>query len=398
MNVELRLNKNNGYKFLFVLIWCQNTILGYLRGFIGLGVLYDILFFLIVTVCVLPFLLDFKRKISLHALSSVVWIVFSFLFTYVFANTKIIDLLQENVFSFFLTVFPYFFAGLFFTVAHNDKDRFYKLIYVLSCVAIICAILYTFYYMATGRSWQLEDNMNTAYNNMLSVAYIIWYMNKKTQIFNTVMAISGMVFMIAMGTRGAILALAIWFLVCFLSYGNNKTKLLKIFIIFFVGILMLLLMTGAFEVLLISAKKTFNAMGLNTRIFDYFITGAISDGNGREEIYKIAFENISYLPKGIYADVSLIGVYVHNLFLEVLIDYGYILGSVFILALGGSVFGAIRCRTDKDTKMFYLLLVCCILTKLMFSSSLFLDPWFFYLWGLSIQMLSHKGGMINEVA
>ena len=118
-------------------------------------------------------------------------------------------------------------------------------------------------------------------------------------------------------------------------------------------------------------------MGLSSRTLKALATGSFSDGNGREEIYEMAIELIKTggpFGRGAYGDRYYIGRfyrggYSHNLFLELLVTFGYVGGPIVILALFIGVLKAYKaCFGDHVRQMLFVAygVTTC---KLMFSYS-----------------------------
>ena len=89
-----------------------------------------------------------------------------------------------------------------------------------------------------------------------------------------------------------------------------------------------------YGITMISKKK--KKIGFSTRIFTFIIEGDITASKGRESLAKQAVEAIIENPMwgyGITADRAMFGIYPHNMFLEILCQYGIVFGSLLIITM-----------------------------------------------------------------
>ena len=126
-------------------------------------------------------------------------------------------------------------------------------------------------------------------------------------------------------------------------------------------------------------------MGINSRTLTQLLNQTFFDDSGRSTIQETVIANIGLLPKGLYYDrIVANGSYTHNLFLEILLEYGYLLGGAIIAWLCFRMIKSVfSIKGDTAASVFMYSLVGSGFFKLMFSSSYLLnEPGFWLLIGL----------------
>ena len=84
--------------------------------------------------------------------------------------------------------------------------------------------------------------------------------------------------------------------------------------------------------------------------------------------------------------------YPHNLAIEIIVQYGYFIGTMLIIFLIGLLVNTIK-NTSGNERNIFLLLVSQEVIKLLVSSSYIISPMFFLVLGISFNKLRRK---INE--
>jgi len=375
-----------GFITLLFIYWCDRTILSYFKGFIDSSeVLLSVYSFFVLSITVICWLFIIKDVINNISILDLVIICFfvSFYIVSIYdANTKIYALENANIF--FFTALPLYFLGKIFPRGEEEKEKVFDFLYIASFWGVVLAILYTFYVLFTGRNWTGADNMAHAYSVLFSLLYIIWYKGNKLKKSNTIIIIIGFAYLVAMGTRGALLAALVWWLVCFLiQKENGRTK--KILVISGIILLAIFVISGLMQSIIVSLFGVFSKLGLNIRIFEYYLSHDIGNANGRELIYSNLSRYISEVDgiSGFFYDrVANNGVYAHNIFIELLVDFGKVFGGLLIALLVFMIYGGVRRANDNNSREFILLFVVGILIKLMLSSSFLNEPFFFFMLGL----------------
>ena len=131
-----------------------------------------------------------------------------------------------------------------------------------------------------------------------------------------------------------------------------------------------------YRIIIMGLLSVLRSFGLESRTIEAFLNGTFSDGSGREAIYSKAMEMIKnggFFGWGVYGDRYEIGKivkwgYSHNIFLEVLVSFGFFFGSVFCIWLIKRVIGLYRkCIGSEKQIVFITFLVASF--KTFFSNS-----------------------------
>lgn len=139
-------------------------------------------------------------------------------------------------------------------------------------------------------------------------------------------------------------------------------------------------------------------MGIYSRTLSLFLNDQIYMSGRDTDLYSVAVDIISKNPllgTGIASDRLYLGNYVHNLFLELAMDFGLILGLVISLAIIGLNIKTIF-FVEKRTAYFILTFFCLGVVPLMVSSSYLVSSWFWIYLGLAISINSSQLEAANE--
>lgn len=144
------------------------------------------------------------------------------------------------------------------------------------------------------------------------------------------------------GSRGPLLGVGLIFLIFLFDYVKSKPLYKKIILIglfIFVMIIILINFTTIVREMALFLQK----IGISSRTITKIISGEITDDSGRARLYQIALDLIRHggpFGNGIYGDRYTISSlttmwigYCHQIALEILVDFGYLLGGVFLIAM-----------------------------------------------------------------
>lgn len=188
--------------------------------------------------------------------------------------------------------------------------------------------------MSSALSVQQGYNTNMVKGYQFGLCTLIWFENyfhssTKTTLnkLNLVFGCISFLLVIAYGSRGTLL-------VCFafivaISLEKILCEGVSKYIIL---IALLVLIIYLFKGQLISyLTDLFSKLGFNSRTIAWLTMADSSlDSSGRDSLYLdaiVAIKNNPIFGYGILGDRMLLGLYVHNIFLEILLDFGVIIGG-----------------------------------------------------------------------
>ena len=221
------------------------------------------------------------------------------------------------------------FYPAYFIMRVADVD---KLIRALHYSAYIGVVIYmpSAFWDDTIRSRYISYS----YDLLLPLAVVLYYAINDKHWYDIVIAIVGTIMLAIFGSRGALIALALFYFYTKLGEKKLKSVLLTVSLVLLVfllyanlgSILVWLKRYGisSYALTRIANEQAFTSV---TRVMLYeYITSKLLPGNyfGFGPI-----GNRSLMPRVRYQDQP----YPHQLFLELLIDYGWILGIIFSVAI-----------------------------------------------------------------
>jgi hypothetical protein len=292
----------------------------------------------------LPLLYSFNTVINRNLrliLSTYIIFILLLLFSYINYNNRDY-IISESFFLLFVSI-PVFLSAASVRNIEILKDVLLKVSYIILIIGVILIL-----YILTGKIDFTSYSMSLSYYLLLPTLVFI-YQEKITYKFLSVLSLLIILFL---GSRGPfIFALFYYAVITLLSIKLNSFKsYLSIGFLFI--ILILIISVDAINLL----SFVENVLGINSRTLNMLISGTIDSDSGRGDIAKIVIDNIlnnNLWGYGIYGDrYFLNGTYAHNIFLEVWLDFGIILGTLVLLFL--IVFFTKMFLRSNDKKLFLL--------------------------------------------
>lgn len=330
-----------------------------------------------------------KIRISIFAIALLFALTTLFCFTFTDYEHFSVSVLLTLLFG----TSTFFFHGAFI----NLKRVSHKQLYFAAIITLIVSMLYSVYLLGT-KDLELEDNMDFAYKVLPSVLVIIsWLFTDQRKKLAIIFTIAGTVFLLLQGTRGPLLCLAIF--VCLMIYKKRGFGKL-LFSISAIALAVTLL----FNLTTVSLKlsewaEKIDSSGYSSRFITMLLDGELSDANGRNSIEETLLEDIKENPfkiRGMFADrqatlglvdheYSMVyenGTYAHSLWLELIYDWGVLLGGAILLLLFLATLKLVT-KSDKSDGYIIMLFVCTGFIHLFLSGSYLTSTSFFFLVGLT---------------
>lgn len=175
----------------------------------------------------------------------------------------------------------------------------------------------------------------------------------------------------------------------------SLSKLLRLFFVAFVGIFVIIIFL---PYILNFLAETLDFMGMDSRTMEMLTGNELTSTSTRDDIYELSLnfvESNLYEIKGFYADRYLLRAfgswiaYPHNIVLELMIDFGVLLGGFISIVIISKYFIRIfKGNTDKRTIIG--ILATLILVRLMVSSSFMVEGGFYTVLGLLFNTYDDK--------
>ncbi len=302
---------------------------------------------------------------------------------------------QDRFINLSIYLIPAFFYGACMKINLAVK----KTIYYFAIFTFFVSVIYLFY--KNTQVEMSEDNMGFAYRVLPAVLVIISSIFDKnipisTRVLRLILSFGACVFLLMQGTRGPILCIAVYLtLTCFKKIGIVKTLIVLFSFVLFV---LFLFKSKPGNAILLWAIDLFESIGVSVRFLEKFVTGNITDGSGRSYIVDALMLKLKESPfkiRGLFADVVATvglrhptinmyypqGIYAHNVYVELLFDFGVIIGPILCLLL---TFGILRAYVSSKNNYadFVAIFITVGFVHLLLSSSFLLSTYFFVLLGL----------------
>lgn len=210
----------------------------------------------------------------------------------------------------------------------------------------------------------------------ICVCFEGYFLEKKKRYL--ICGILGFVSMFMCGARGAVLAFLIYIVlrvVFFNPTSNNGTRITVLGI----SIVVLLITLLFYDNIVFGIDALLDSIGIESRFLERLIEGSLLEDRSRSELSNMFVEAIKHNPFGYgalgdryvtYAFGRAGGAtYLHNLFLELICDFGLFIGPIIIVVLIYNLVRALFSKRDAAITRVLWCLVPCGFIQLMFSGS-----------------------------
>ena len=186
-----------------------------------------------------------------------------------------------------------------------------------------------------------------------------------------IIGIVSMCIILLAGSRGPLVPIVAFVVLRKFLIGMLRDKMMwTLFLI--MGIFVFFLLLEELPAIVVQLQS----LGINSRTLMYLSEGIVTNDSGRGEIYSNVISKIIENPiigYGVFADRNFVnGVYCHNIFLELFIDFGCfipILGMIIFIIY----FSRILCLVSRQEMLFFMLLFLVTIVPLLVSGSYLTD-------------------------
>jgi len=245
----------------------------------------------------------------------------------------------------------------------------------MSYIIVVFSIIVYFF----SRESSAAQYLTFSYNMVFHLLFLIYNRPNRKILIHYGIVILGLFSFILGGSRGAFIALVATVV---LIFTLNESATLRKIIIGVMSIITLMIITFYKSVILSRLGMILNNLGIESRTFERIIDHSFLDDSVRMVIYEALANKIEMFGYGLMGDrVILNGSYAHNLFLEWLIDFGFIGGSIIIFLFVVIVFRGILCSAEFERLLILILLPNGFFQLMMSGSYLNQAPALFVLLG-----------------
>nr|WP_321305808.1 O-antigen ligase family protein [uncultured Sphaerochaeta sp.] len=179
---------------------------------------------------------------------------------------------------------------------------------------------------------------------------------------------------ILFGNRGVILVLLVFYIYAFQKYHSKRITLKTGILFLLFGIIIFMFIIFKEDINIYIARK------INSRTYQLLISQEISNLSGRTNIWLEGWNAVKAKPlfgNGIGYDRVIIGTYVHNILIELLVDFGFLIGFpifISIIVIGVQI---LFFSSKKDWVLLFAPFYISSIVQLMISGSLYQNSSFF---------------------
>lgn len=282
---------------------------------------------------------------------------------------------------------PFLTAGLplyIITLCLKNTRGLYKALRISSILSIVSAVIFVI--LQSKGDYKIEY-MTFSYGVTLPVMLILIFAFHEKNKLDFIFGFIGIIVILFVGARGPIVGILTGSFFYYLVKFKINAKNIILLTILLVSILLIFI---NFESILNVLNTFLQSKNISSRTIELLTKNEIYQTSGRGTLYDVALLNIPnlFIGKGMIGDrVILNGAYAHNIFLEIWLEYGIIMGSIFILVL---VYYLLRSLFSPRKGILYFLFFALFFTtgfmKLQFSSSYTFEPTFYMMLALVVKM------------
>lgn len=252
------------------------------------------------------------------------------------------------------------------------EEKLCKLGVILAVEMIVSFCIYHFAFQTVWGS----GAMGLSYRLLVPSVLMLYRLFKEFKWRYLILAIALILIIILQGSRGPLLSLICFAVIYqFLNVAANRKQVLRNmgFIALF-ALLFVVFLPNFLEWLTAVTEQ----LGFSSKFLRVMLEGDFFTPNGRDVIAEDAWKLICENPfgNGFFGERHAITTYCHNIFLELLVDFGVLFGSIFGFAYVGLILKKFRSGNIAERNVLNMLF-CAFLIKLFFSGSFWTEPVFF---------------------
>ena len=234
-----------------------------------------------------------------------------------------------------------------------------------------------------------EAGYNMAIGYALLFPSILCFVLGRKHIIYYVLSVLGLTCIVMYGSRGPLACIGIFVVLYFLIGKTNtrKNALLRISIISLSIICII-----EFKKIIDIVAYVSEYLNISSRTINKIVDNSMMSDSGRSRIVDRAIDCINQKPLigwGIAGDTACIDQYPHRIDIELMLDYGIIIGIVLCVCI--VLLFVCSIIYDKTNRKYILVFVACGLAPLFFSHSYISEPFFWAFIGVCIAIRNnHK--------
>lgn len=240
------------------------------------------------------------------------------------------------------------------------------LILILDFTGIIISLRTSVYQMGLG------------YACMIPILFLLWNFAEKRTAVDLAGSIALLILTVLYGSRGPVVGIILFAVYYGIRYfhkiGKDVIWVLMLFAMFALAIFYKDIGSVLYNVL--------EGMGITSRTINLIAEGDLNHDSGRIMIWDTLIAEIQTNPfkiRGINAEYTVIGMYAHNIIIELIYQHGIIIGSVSLVYIFVKIIDTLRLDIKENASVICLIFMFASIPSLNFSGSLWTD-YKFWVW------------------
>lgn len=285
----------------------------------------------------------------------------------------------STVSTFAFLCFPLFVVGSIIDDFAKLKAFVRPVCYFIS-IFIVGLLLLTL----SGRIVLLNEWGNEGYSMgfgnscALPAMFMIWFFLEEKRILYLLSSVLIVLGIVSFGSRGPLVSLVV-FSVVYYTILNFKKNPMMVFGGFFICLILFFNLNS----ILSGIGQMLNSCGIHSRTINLIFSGEQEIHlSRRDELANQLIPILNQSPleiRGINAEWNILGIYAHNIFLEIFFQFGLILGSLILLYILIRLVKTLRMDITKEMSVFALIFMCNSFSQSLVSGSIWTLP-YFWLW------------------
>lgn len=263
----------------------------------------------------------------------------------------------------------YSFIGFIFLSAINNYKYFLTRMTKYSYIVIFASIISAYLLVKNSRIEFIDSqySMSLSYFTSIPTMFLLKDYFSKKNFKALVFSILGISIILLFGSRSYILPVVVYIFISLLR--RVKTDLKSPSKLTFKIALFILLIYLLFEYRGDIARKlyfTLSDYGINSRTLELFINDDILNLSGRDEIYSVVvheFLKNPFLGIGVGGSDYLTGTGVHNMYLEIFVSLGLIVGTLVFIAILYVFIGGLIKSKDYYSHELIIIYACVVFPR-----------------------------------
>lgn len=325
-----------------------------------------------------------------------VFVLFTVLFSVI---TLLVGSVQTQAFKsiasvFLLKTLPMLFVGKAFSYKLTEKKEYFDTLVIISA---LCICTHLFFLMRNGGGTFEASWTSSQYASYFLLPHLLLLVASLFDRFTPIkmgVSLLGAIDVSMQGNRGSIICFLL-ILPILTYYKSLKMKTNKRIWLILAVIIVCVVVSQTYISAFTALCNYASLHGFSTRTFSFFL-GTLEQENmdsGRSTIIEtllVAIKENSF-GYGLTGDQYLTGWYSHNLFVELLVELGVLVGGAIIIFIIVKIIKAvIIAKENWNVGKFFYALLCCGFVKLFISGTYLTEPYFFAFMGFSLGMIEMK--------